>query len=385
MNGSLDKLGDSDLQRILGQFRSATDPFRDNAFESVYFDKRFDLATSEPTFVSTKLRRFLSMGVPDNESPRLKAIARWAESAFRKDMLDAVEKGGLPRKTIVFTSWVGGKKIGEAKVLRDCLSKSYSASLEAVCKKYGRRWLDWSTIGKERLKKAAEEMSATSLNCERALLAFREDMLTSVLVGRYPQIANRLKKSLKARLGAIESAISDKSRTTDLFAKRAIDRRVKDLRATLSPLTSGKKVRSVECYTSHEGRSDRDRYAAAFREVGLPWVLVASNIGAEGIDLHTYTARIVHYDLEWNPAKMEQREGRGDRVGRRLKEKLMILYCLVPRTYDERMFHQLVARDRWHGVLLGKPSSKLADDAVDAPLIPQSLLDKMRLDLAPRI
>ena len=51
---------------------------------------------------------------------------------------------------------------------------------------------------------------------------------------------------------------------------------------------------------------------------------------------------------------MEQREGRGDRFGRLLKEPLSILYCLVPRTYDERMFLQLVARDRWHGVLLAR-------------------------------
>ena len=62
---------------------------------------------------------------------------------------------------------------------------------------------------------------------------------------------------------------------------------------------------------------------------------------------------------------------------------LAILYCLVPRTYDERMFHQLVARDRWHGVLLGKPASQLADDQADAPLIDSKRIARMRLDLAP--
>lgn len=35
---------------------------------------------------------------------------------------------------------------------------------------------------------------------------------------------------------------------------------------------------------------------------------------------------------------MEQREGRGDRVGRKLPGPIEALYCLVPRTYDERMF-----------------------------------------------
>jgi hypothetical protein len=70
-------------------------------------------------------------------------------------------------------------------------------------------------------------------------------------------------------------------------------------------------------------------------------------------------------------------------VGRLLKDKLAILYCLVPRIYDERMFYQLVARDRWHGVLLGKPASQLEDDQADVPLIDRKRIARMRLDLAP--
>jgi hypothetical protein len=81
---------------------------------------------------------------------------------------------------------------------------------------------------------------------------------------------------------------------------------------------------------------------------------------------------------------MEQREGRGDRVGRQLPDELAILYCLVPRTYDERMFYQLVARDRWHGVLLGKPANQLGDVQTEAPLLDRKLIARMRLDLAPR-
>jgi len=262
----------------------------------------------------------------------------------------------------------------------DRLSYSGKGSY-AVRKRYGKRWLFWCARGKKRLQNAAGKMTS---KCAAALLALSNDELAAVLVGKYPQLAGRLTKSLKAREQAIKSASEELRITSNLFERRAIRRRINDLRATLSPLASGKKIHPVECYTSHEGRTDRDRHAAAFREIGPPWVLVASNVGSEGIDLHTYTARIIHYDLEWNPAKMEQREGRGDRVGRLLKDRLMILYCLVPRTYDERMFHQLVARDRWHGVLLGKPSCKLSDDAIDAPLIDQSLMKKTRLDLAPR-
>jgi hypothetical protein len=61
-----------------------------------------------------------------------------------------------------------------------------------------------------------------------------------------------------------------------------------------------------------------------------------------------------------------------------------VLYCLVPDTYDERMFHQLVARDRWHEVLLGKPATRLKDEKRDAALLDRRRLARLRLDLAPR-
>jgi hypothetical protein len=299
-----------------------------------------------------------------------------------KDIINAIETGGLPHKTIVFTSWIGDKTIGEANVLRKYLSDAFSVSFCAARNHYKKDWLAWSIKGKDLLTKAAFKISGKSAS---ALTALSGDELTTALVGKHPKLVSGLSKSLSDREKAIVKAKNEKRETPNSFEKRAIGRRINDLIATLSPLTTGKKLRPVECYTSNEGRIDRDRHATAFREIGPPWVLVASNVGSEGIDLHTYTARIVHYDMEWNPARMEQREGRGDRVGRRLKDKLSIIYCLVPRTYDERMFYQLVARDRWHGVLLGKPSSKLIDEKVDAPLIDRASLRKMRLDLAPRI
>lgn len=155
------------------------------------------------------------------------------------------------------------------------------------------------------------------------------------------------------------------------------------MRAALNPWGGSRPLDAVARYTGGDERLARDRAATAFRQIGPPWVLVASQVGSEGIDLQTYTHRVVHYDLEWNPARMEQREGRGDRVGRLLPTDLHVAYCLVPRTYDERMFHQLVARDRWHGVLLGKPAKALDADAVDAPLLDRGRLQKMRLRLAP--
>jgi hypothetical protein len=101
--------------------------------------------------------------------------------------------------------------------------------------------------------------------------------------------------------------------------------------------------------------------------------------------LHTYSRHLVHFDLEWNPARMEQREGRIDRLGRALKEPARIYYLLVKDTYDERMFHQLIARQRWHGVLLGRKALQLGQaDAPTAKLLSTREAGTMSLDLDPR-
>lgn len=46
----------------------------------------------------------------------------------------------------------------------------------------------------------------------------------------------------------------------------------------------------------------------------IPRVLIATDVAAEGLDLHR-AERVVHYDLPWTPARLEQREGRARRAG----------------------------------------------------------------------
>jgi hypothetical protein len=83
---------------------------------------------------------------------------------------------------------------------------------------------------------------------------------------------------------------------------------------------------------------------------------------------------------------MEQREGRSDRLGRLLKDPLNVYFALIQSTYDERMLHQLVARQRWHSILLGKPCAQLARDTgetIEARILSQEVARKLTLDLRP--
>jgi hypothetical protein len=56
-------------------------------------------------------------------------------------------------------------------------------------------------------------------------------------------------------------------------------------------------------------------------------VLVATDCLSEGINLQEHFDAVIHYDLPWNPNRLEQREGRVDRFGqRREKVKTVLLY-----------------------------------------------------------
>lgn len=382
--------------------KSCKRPVNTDAFECAYLQYRYKLANNEDrTFVATKLRRYLSRGEPDKPgkpgvlSTRLVALRKWAKRSWTDDLTDTI-KDGQPRKTIIFTAWVGGRdQMGEAEMLKKELSAAFEDALQAVRSKFPQKWETWRIKGQEHIKGLVSKLRirATVKHDLPGMLArIANDELTATIVGAQKKFLSILHRQIQRQFDAIDAAQRDykknysNSESKNSVEGRGAKRRLNDALGALDRWGEKRALGAVERYTGNENRSDRDRAAASFREVTQPWVLVASNVGAEGIDLQTYTRRIVHYDLEWNPARMEQREGRGDRVGRLLREKLSILYCLVPRTYDERMFHQLVARDRWHGVLLGKAGAKLAADGEMQQVRIESskFIKKVRLNLSPK-
>lgn len=108
----------------------------------------------------------------------------------------------------------------------------------------------------------------------------------------------------------------------------------------------------------------RERIFAGFNTPLLPEVLVCTSVGAEGIDLHRHCRRIIHYDLAWNPAVLEQRTGRVDRIGSKtFREReaalngdgppLEVGVPFLAGTYDERMFEELRMRAQTFEVLTG--------------------------------
>ena len=58
---------------------------------------------------------------------------------------------------------------------------------------------------------------------------------------------------------------------------------------------------------------DRERIKAAFQaapEQSPVRILLATDAASEGIDLQNYCSRLIHYEIPWNPNRLEQRNGR---------------------------------------------------------------------------
>jgi superfamily II DNA or RNA helicase len=89
----------------------------------------------------------------------------------------------------------------------------------------------------------------------------------------------------------------------------------------------------------------REKVKAAFQAdpgVSPVRILLATDAASEGIDLQNHCSRLVHYEIPWNPNRMEQRNGRVDRHGQRAPE--VSIYHFVPEGYEARLRAQQETR-----------------------------------------
>jgi hypothetical protein len=87
--------------------------------------------------------------------------------------------------------------------------------------------------------------------------------------------------------------------------------------------------------------SIRTAYNSPFR----PFVLASTSVGQEGLDFHTYSHAIVHWNLPGNPVDLEQREGRVHRYkGHAVRKN-------IARQHADAAFHATVD-DPWFAMFL---------------------------------
>ena len=135
-------------------------------------------------------------------------------------------------------------------------------------------------------------------------------------------------------------------------------------------------------------RETRRRVLLGFNSPLLPEILVASEVMAEGIDLHLECRHVIHHDLSWNPSTLEQRTGRVDRLRCRAeidKQSILVYLPYLEGTADEKMYRVVSDRARWFQVVMGEkyPVDEASTERLASRVpLPQSAADALTLDLS---
>jgi ERCC4-related helicase len=137
----------------------------------------------------------------------------------------------------------------------------------------------------------------------------------------------------------------------------------------------------------------RERIMLTFNTPFYPEILIASNVMAEGVDLHLNCRHVIHHDLDWNPSSLEQRTGRIDRLGSKAERSgrsIRVYLPYVEGCQDEKLFRVVMDRERWFGVVMGADESMSrvlsasaweVERMAEQPLIPTAMVDALKLRL----
>jgi hypothetical protein len=141
----------------------------------------------------------------------------------------------------------------------------------------------------------------------------------------------------------------------------------------------------------------RQKIQDAFNTPFFPMILVGNRTMQEGLNLQRQCRRVVHHDLRWNPADMEQRVGRVDRHGSLAEQWLtetggadghiLIDTPLLERTIDPSRYRRVKEREKWLDFLLGVPPEigRGNLDESEVPPLPSALTEDLRVRLGPLV
>jgi len=117
-------------------------------------------------------------------------------------------------------------------------------------------------------------------------------------------------------------------------------------RDTLDYLEKNIKSREFDVFTMHGDMSQKAR-SDVFQKFDrtAKAVLLATDVISEGLNLQRLASSIVHYELPWNPNRLEQRNGRIDRIGQP-KQFVHIRTLVLDNSLDKEILDLLLEKQR---------------------------------------
>ena len=102
-------------------------------------------------------------------------------------------------------------------------------------------------------------------------------------------------------------------------------------------------------------------------------VVIANATAYEGIDLHVRTCQVYHIDLPWEPATLQQRNGRAVRQGN-MQAVIRIFYLLSERSMDAVRFAMILGKLNWMKDILKSAERETNNPGAQAEMNPEELL-----------
>lgn len=133
------------------------------------------------------------------------------------------------------------------------------------------------------------------------------------VIPEFDERFDRLHRLIEDRLRAGKSWKSDERLILFTEYKTSLDYLEKRLR--MYP-DHEERVRVIYGSHSRRGRINRDKVIKAFNDPDDPVrILIATDVASEGLNLQETARYVMHWDIPWNPSRLEQRNGRIDRHG----------------------------------------------------------------------
>ncbi len=114
---------------------------------------------------------------------------------------------------------------------------------------------------------------------------------------------------------------------------------------------------------------EQQRVVEAFGQEESPVrILIASDLAAEGINLHYLSHRLIHFDIPWSLMVFQQRNGRVDRYGQTRQPQIAYLMTRARNPEikgDMRILEVLIEKDQQAYKNIGDPSAFMREYDVD--------------------
>jgi hypothetical protein len=102
-------------------------------------------------------------------------------------------------------------------------------------------------------------------------------------------------------------------------------------------------------------------------------IVIANAVAYEGIDLQVRTCTVHHLDLPWEPATLQQRNGRAVRQGNK-QAVIAIYYYLSRKSFDANRLQMIQGKLAWMKDFLDSADRETSNPAADSDMSPDQML-----------